>query len=97
MKARQYPRILGAACILTLVALALMVWSLIEPTPVPVLVAMSVGQVLGTVSLLMFAAVVIADMRHAHLEQPPESSLPPAASSASPATRPAKPTDNVLS
>jgi hypothetical protein len=29
----------------------------------PVLVAMSVGQVIGTISLLTFGAVVLADMR----------------------------------
>jgi cytosine/uracil/thiamine/allantoin permease len=77
MRTREYPRTLRAACILALVALALMVWSLLEPTPLPVLVAMSVGQVLGTISLVMFGAVVVADMRQAHLERPPRSSGPP--------------------
>jgi hypothetical protein len=76
MKTAQYSRVLGAACLLSLLALALMVWSLLEPTPMPVLVAMSVGQVLGTVSLLMFGAVVIADMRRAHLERAPSSPDP---------------------
>jgi hypothetical protein len=69
--------VLAAACVLALVALALMVWSLLEPTPVPVLVAMSVGQALGTISLLMFLAVVVADMRRAHLERVPGSTAPP--------------------
>ena len=46
-----------------------MVWSLLEPTPMPVLVAMSVGQVLGTISLLMFGAVVLADIIDAVLAQ----------------------------
>jgi cytosine/uracil/thiamine/allantoin permease len=77
MRARQYPRVLASACVLALVALALMVWSLLEPTPVPVLVAMSVGQALGTISLVMFVAVVIADMRRAHLEREPGSTAPP--------------------
>jgi hypothetical protein len=77
MKTRQYPRVLAAACALALVALALMVWSLLRPTPMPVLVAMSVGQVLGTVSLLMFGVVVVADMRQAHLERAPGSTEPP--------------------
>jgi hypothetical protein len=77
MKIRQYSRILGSACALALVALGLMVWSLLEPTPMPVLVAMSVGQVLGTLSLMLFGAVVLADMRRAHLERAPASSLPP--------------------
>ena len=77
MKTRQYPRVLGVSCILALVALALMVWSVLEPTPVPVLVAMSAGQVLGTISLAMFGAVVIADMRQPHLERPPRDGAQP--------------------
>jgi hypothetical protein len=77
MKTRQYGRVLSIACIFALVALALMVWSLLQPTPMPVLVAMSLGQVIGTVSLLMFLAVVLADMRRAHLERVPRSTEPP--------------------
>ncbi len=77
MKTRQYRRVLAGACVIALLALVLMVWSLLEPTPVPVLVAMSVGQVLGTISLVMFGAVVIADMRQAHLERAPRSTAPP--------------------
>ena len=79
MRTRQYPRVLAGACVLALVALALMVWSVLEPTPLPVLVAMSVGQVLGTISLVMFGAVVVADMRRVHLERPPRSTAPPPA------------------
>ena len=69
MKIRSYHRTLSAACVAALVALALMVWSLLEPTPMPVLVAMSAGQVLGTLSLLAFLGVVAADLRRAHLER----------------------------
>jgi hypothetical protein len=56
-------RILAAACWLALVALGLMIWSLFDPKPIPVVVAMSVGQVLGTLSLLSFAYVVVVDWR----------------------------------
>ncbi len=77
MRTREYGRVLGAACIVALAALALMVWSLLEPTPIPVLVAMSVGQVLGTISLMMFGAVVLADLRRARLDRQPLSSAPP--------------------
>ena len=69
MKIKSYHRTLSAACVAALVSLALMVWSLIEPTPMPVLVAMSAGQVLGTLSLLAFLGVVAADLRRAHLER----------------------------
>ena len=69
MKIKSYHRTLSVACVAALVALALMVWSLLEPTPMPVLVAMSAGQVLGTLSLLAFLGVVAADLRRAHLER----------------------------
>jgi hypothetical protein len=55
--------LLRAACLLALLALGLMMWSLFDPRPVPVIVAMSVGQVLGTVSLVTFLYVVVTDLR----------------------------------
>jgi hypothetical protein len=78
MTSRSYRRTLSAACVAALVALALMVWSLIMPTPMPVLVAMSAGQVLGTLSLFAYLGVVATDVRRAHLEREMISnSLPP--------------------
>jgi hypothetical protein len=56
-------RILAFACSFALSAVGLMIWSLFDPRPIPVVVAMSVGQVLGTLSLLAFAYVVVADWR----------------------------------
>jgi hypothetical protein len=38
-----------------------------------VLVAMSVGQAFGTLSFVLFLAVVIADMRRAKLDEAPAS------------------------
>jgi hypothetical protein len=78
MKLRSYHRILNVACVSALAALGLMVWSLLQPTPMPVLVAMSAGQVLGTLSLLAFLAIVGVDLRHAHLERELKSNYPPA-------------------
>ena len=79
MKIGSYTQWLRVACVLALIGLALMVWSVLDPTPMPVMVAMSVGQVFGTTSLAAFLVVVIADMRRAHLERPPRtSSKPPA-------------------
>jgi hypothetical protein len=52
-----------AACALALVALGLVVWSLLDPRPIPVIVAMSVGQVLGTLSFAAFLVVVVGDVR----------------------------------
>jgi hypothetical protein len=60
---RRNQRILVFACSFALAAVGLMVWSLFDPRPIPVVVAMSVGQVLGTLSLLAFVYVVVADWR----------------------------------
>jgi hypothetical protein len=78
MRTNAYSRVLRAACILALIGLSLMVWSVLQPTPLPVMVAMSAGQVFGTLSLGAFLVVVVADMRKAHLDRAPASSLPPA-------------------
>ena len=61
MSAQRMSRLLSAACVLTLVALGLFVWSLLDPRPIPVIVAMSVGQLLGTLALGSFVVVVAAD------------------------------------
>jgi hypothetical protein len=55
--------ILVASCAFALLAVGLMTWSLFDPKPIPVVVAMSVGQVLGTLSLVAFVYVVAADWR----------------------------------
>lgn len=54
---------LMASCLLALVALALMVWSQVDPRPMPLVVAMSTGQVIGTLSLALFGWVVLSDLR----------------------------------
>jgi hypothetical protein len=56
-------RWLDFACVGALAALALMTWQLFEPTVWPVMVAMSIGQVLGTASFMAFGYVVYADYR----------------------------------
>jgi hypothetical protein len=53
---------LRAACIITLVALALMVWSLFDPTLIPVLVGMSLAQVFGTIAFAIYGVVVFLDL-----------------------------------
>jgi hypothetical protein len=55
--------ILRSACVLALVSLGLIVWSLFHPRPVPVIAAMSLGQVLGTLSFASFLYVVVDDLR----------------------------------
>jgi hypothetical protein len=62
MSALRSARILRGACLLALAALALMSWSLFDPRPIPVVLAMSLGQLLGTLSLAAFVVVVVADI-----------------------------------
>jgi hypothetical protein len=56
-------RLLRIACVLGLVALPLMVWSVFDPRVWPVLIALSVGQVLGTASFILYLVVVVRDLR----------------------------------
>ena len=51
-----------AACVLGLIAMAMMCWSVLDPTPFPVLVAMSIGQGLGTLSLLCYLGAVFVEV-----------------------------------
>lgn len=55
-------RLIRASCVLGLVALPLMVWSLFDPTVWPVLVALSVGQAIGTLSFALFLFTVARDL-----------------------------------
>lgn len=58
---RYSTRLLQIAAILALVGLALVVWSLLDPRPIPIMAAMSVGQAIGTLSFVIFLVVVLQD------------------------------------
>jgi hypothetical protein len=72
--------VVRAACISGLAALALMSWSLFDPRPFPVIAAMSIGQVLGTTSFLLYLFVVARELRplRARKEASTEVPGPPA-------------------
>jgi hypothetical protein len=72
-------QVVRLAAIVGLFALACMVWSLLDPRPVPIMVAMSVGQGLGAMSLLLYVVVVVVEARRAA-----RTSELPAASAAEP-------------
>ena len=55
-------RVVRVAAVLALVALPLMVWSIVDPTVWPVLVALSVGQGIGTLSFALFLLAVARDL-----------------------------------
>jgi peptidoglycan/LPS O-acetylase OafA/YrhL len=61
--------VIRAACVLALLALGLIVWSLVDPRPIPVILAMSLAQAIGTLSFAAFLVVVLRDLRGA--EPPP--------------------------
>lgn len=88
MSERRARRLLVLACGLALVALGLVVWSLLDPRPVPVMVAMSVAQGLGTLSFLLYLGVVLADLRRARVFDPSSpGGRPPADEAPSPEPR----------
>lgn len=55
-------KFLVLSAVLTLVALALMIWSMAKPTPLPVMLAMTVGQALGTLAFALYGLVVALDL-----------------------------------
>jgi polyferredoxin len=64
-KAGLIERRVAMACVFALIALGLIVWSLVDPAPLPVIGAMTVGQIIGTLSLLFFFFAIVADLRPA--------------------------------
>lgn len=69
-------RWLRIASALALVALALIVWSLLDPTPIPVIVSMSVGQAIGSVSFGIYLFVVVVDLRRSARRRRTSGSIP---------------------
>lgn len=65
-----------AAAVLTLLALALMVWSMLDPTPLPVMLSMSIGQVIGTLAFALYGLAVYKDLRRIRRERRESQELP---------------------
>ena len=64
MKIRvRIPPLLIGASLMTLVALALMVWSVLQPTPLPTILAMSAGQGFGILAFAMYVLAIVIDLR----------------------------------
>jgi hypothetical protein len=64
---------LRVASVLALIALALIVWSILDPRPLPVLVGLSLGQALGTASFLVYLVIVARELGvKRSLEKPPQ-------------------------
>ena len=56
-------RLIRVAAILALVALLLIVWGLFDRGITPVLISLSLGQLLGTLSFVLFLIAVARDVR----------------------------------
>lgn len=56
-------KLLRISAVLTVIGLAFMVWSLLQPTPMPVLLAMSAGQGIGMLAFAIYLYVIVVDLR----------------------------------
>ena len=56
-------RPLRLSAALTMVGLLLMVWSLAVPTPLPIMIAFTAGQAIGTLAFALYLAVIVIDLR----------------------------------
>jgi len=63
VSSRRRAKVLRFAAVLAIVGLIFMVWAVLVPTPMPVILAMSIGQGVGTLSFLLYLLVVIAELR----------------------------------
>ena len=71
-------RLTRAACWLALVGLAVISYSIISPRPLPVILAMSVGQAIGIMAFLCYLLAVVVDVgRHPARASRPPASTPP--------------------
>ena len=59
----KMPTLLRFSAAFTIIGLVLMVWSLLQPTPLPVMLAMSVGQMFGTAAFVLYLISIVIDLR----------------------------------
>ncbi len=73
--------LIRVACVLSLIGLAIMAYSILSPRPLPVILAMSVGQIIGGTGFVCYLLAVVID---AASQQRPTPSSPPDANIAGP-------------
>lgn len=76
MKPLGVELMLRISAVLALVSLALIAWSVLDPTPMPIIVSMSLGQGIGLLSIALFAFSVYVDLRRGRRSRR-ESAAPP--------------------
>ena len=60
-RAQSVTRLTRFACMLALIALAMMSYSVISPRPLPVILAMSVGHAIGGLAFALYLLAAILD------------------------------------
>jgi hypothetical protein len=63
MASKKMHQLLVVACVCALASLALMTWQLFFPYAFPIVIGLSLGQILGTASFASYGLVVLADYR----------------------------------
>ena len=63
MKHVQMTTLLRISAGFTIIGLAMMVWSLLVPTPLPVMLAMSAGQAFGMIAFGLYTAEIVIDLQ----------------------------------
>ena len=58
---RSVPNLVRVACVLALLALGLVCWSVLQPRPIPVILAMSAGHAIGGTAFACYLLAVILD------------------------------------
>jgi hypothetical protein len=66
-------RLTRSAVVLALIGLGTMAFSIVVPRPLPIILAMSIGQLIGILAFFFYLLAVIVDM----LRSPPQDSLQP--------------------
>jgi hypothetical protein len=80
-------KVLRWSALLTAAGLGLMLWSIAVPTALPVVLAMSAGQGLGTLAFALFGWVVISDLRGGRQREAAAAAAATAAAAAPPVTK----------
>lgn len=69
LRAQSVTQLTRFACILALLALAMMAYSVISPRPLPVILAMSVGHAVGGAAFAAYLLAVILDTAKASADE----------------------------
>ena len=75
LRVRSVRQLTRIAAVLALVGLAMMAYSILSPRPLPVILAMSVGQLFGVVALACYVVAVVLDV--SRRPSAPDSLAPP--------------------